>query len=130
MAFFATQKLQQGAYAYLSNVHSVYWNSHLSIRRRVDILTGISRIEDTADGSNRNGGPLYQATARPFYYSAETFPLAFTSPMARVSVKLHAKLRWNAAYQYYGYRQDFASVVIPNQGYRAHTGYTSLSWSF
>jgi len=39
-------------------------------------------------------------------------------------------LRWNVAYQYYGYRQDFATRIIPNQGYRAHTGFTSLTWAF
>lgn len=130
IAFFAAQRLQRGQYAYLSNVNSIYANAHLSIRKRVDLLAGLSRVEDTADGTNRNGGPLYQAGNQPFYYSAETFPMAFTSPMARLSVKIHAKVRWNAAYQYYGYRQDFASRVIPGQGYRAHTGYTSLSWAF
>jgi hypothetical protein len=130
IAFFATQRLQRGLYAYLSNVHSAYVNAHVSIRRRVDLLAGLSRVEDTGDGTDRNGGPLYQATDRPFFYSAETFPMAFTSPMGRVSVKLHNKVRWNLAYQYYGYRQDFASRIIPSQGYRAHTGYTSISWAF
>lgn len=130
IAFFAAQRLQRGLYGYLSNVNSIYANVHYSIRQRVDLLAGLSRIEDTADGINRNNGPLYQAGDRPFFYSAETFPMAFTSPMARLSVKLHAKLRWNAGYQYYGYRQDFATRVIPAQGYRAHTGYTSLSWAF
>jgi hypothetical protein len=46
--------------------------------------------------------------------------------MARLSVKVNDKLRWNAGYQYYGYQQDFTSVL----GYRANTGYTSLSFSF
>jgi len=76
-------------------------------------------------------GPLYNAgAANPFAYSAETFPMAYRSPSARVSVRLHQQLRWNAGYQYYGYHQDLVTVVIPQQSYRANTGYTSLSWSF
>jgi hypothetical protein len=46
--------------------------------------------------------------------------------MARLSVKINERLRWNAGYQYYGYRSDFASLL----GYRANTGYTSLAFSF
>ena len=127
ISYFASQRRQTGLYSYLSNLHSIYLNSHVSIRKRVDLLAGLSRVEDTADNGN---GALYQATNRPFFYSAETFPMAFTSPLARISVKLHAKVRWNAAYQYYGYRQNFATRIIPSQGYRAHTGYTSLIWAF
>ena len=46
------------------------------------------------------------------------------SPLA-----LGPKLRWNAGWQYYHYRQDFALVSII-QNYHANTGYTSLQWSF
>jgi len=55
-----------------------------------------------------------------------TFPLTFETPLARLSVKLREKLRWNAGYQYYRYGEEF----LPAQNYRAHTGYTSLLWSF
>ena len=127
IAYFASQRRQTGLYAYLSNLHSIYLNTHVSIRRRIDLLAGLSRVEDTA---GNGAGPFYQAASRPFFYSAETFPMAFTSPMARLSVKLHPKVRWNVAYQYYGYRQSFVTRIIPSQGYRAHTGYTSLLWAF
>ncbi|MBS1832291.1 MAG: hypothetical protein JST65_06250 [Acidobacteria bacterium] len=130
IAYFANFRAQTGTYAYLSNIHTGYLTVHSTVAKRVDLLAGFSRVQDVADGVDRNGGSLYQATERPFYYSAETFPMAFSSPMGRVSLRLHERLRWNAAYQYYGYRQSFASLIIPNQGYRAHTGYTSLSWSF
>ena len=46
--------------------------------------------------------------------------------MARVSVKINNRLRWNGGYQYYGHRQEFDR----NLNYRANTGYTSLSISF
>ena len=37
-------------------------------------------------------------------------------------------MRWNAGYQYYGYRQEFN--LNPNLNYQANTGYTSLSFAF
>jgi hypothetical protein len=129
IAFAASQRRQTGFYSYLSNLHSIYANTNITIASRVDLLAGLSRVQDTADGMERVGA-LYQPGSRPFFYSAEAFPLAFTSPMARLSVKVHPKVRWNVAYQYYGYRQDFATRIIPNQGYRAHTGFTSLTWAF
>jgi hypothetical protein len=46
--------------------------------------------------------------------------------MARLSVRLREKLRWNLGYQYYGYREKF----YPAQDFRANTGYSSLTWSF
>ncbi|MCL4854795.1 MAG: hypothetical protein KJZ78_25825, partial [Bryobacteraceae bacterium] len=57
---------------------------------------------------------------------AQTFPLTYHSPMARISFRIHSKLRWNAGYQFYDYGEKFQ---FP-QNYRAHTGYTSLLWSF
>jgi hypothetical protein len=58
--------------------------------------------------------------------AAQTFPLRYLSPSARLSIRITPKLRWNVGYQYYGYREDFSAV----QNYRAHTGYSSVSWSF
>ena len=118
------------SYSYVGNVHSIFVQTRVSIRNRVDLTVGFSGVEDLGDGRNLNG-PLYVTGAiHPFAYSAETFPVAFRSPMARLSVRLHQQIRWNAGYQYYGYRQDLVTQVLPQQGYRANTGYTSLSWSF
>ena len=128
IAYFAAARQRSGQYAYLSNVNSVYANAHISIRKRAELLLGLSQVEDVGDG--RATGPLYQLTANPFAFSAETFPMAFTSPLGRLSVKIHQKVRWNAGYQFYGYRQSLVTPIIPLQGYRAHTGYTSLAWSF
>ena len=39
------------------------------------------------------------------------------------------KIHWNAGWQFYRYREGFGLLgYLPN--YRAHTGYTSVSWSF
>jgi len=64
-------------------------------------------------------------TLTPFQ-AAQTFPLRFLSPMARISVRLSERLRWNFGYQYYGYRENFTT----GNNYLANTGYSSLMWSF
>jgi hypothetical protein len=56
----------------------------------------------------------------------QAFPLTYETPLARFSVQLHKKLRWNLGWQYYNYNEQFLAL----QDYTAHTGYTSLSWSF
>jgi hypothetical protein len=40
------------------------------------------------------------------------FPLTFQSPSARVSLKINQRIRWNAGYQYYGYRQEFNLIPL------------------
>ncbi len=62
-------------------------------------------------------------------YDAQTFPLTYQTSLLRLSVKVTAKLRYNVGYQYYGYHEDFGLLAV-DQSYRAHTGYTSLLWSF
>ena len=60
------------------------------------------------------------------FAAAQTFPLRFESPQARLSIRINKQLRWNAGYQYYGYNEQFSAL----QNFRAHTGYSSLSWAF
>ena len=75
-------------------------------------------------GPRRRGPALY--TSLPALLAAQTFPLRYLSPQARLSLRITPKIRWNAGYQYYGYREEFSTL----QNYRAHTGYSSISWSF
>ena len=49
--------------------------------------------------------------------------------MARLSIRINPKLRWNAGYQFYGYGEQFHLLGI-DQNFHAHTGYTSVRWSF
>jgi len=63
------------------------------------------------------------------FAAVETFPLTFQSPIARVSVKITPKVRFNLGYQYYGYKEEFGLEGV-NENYRANTGYTSLLWAF
>ena len=130
LVYYLVYEQTTSSYSYVSNVHSIFAQVRLAIRSRLDLTAGLSSVQDLGDGRSLRG-PLYVTGAtNPFAYSAETFPMVFRSPMARLSVRLHQQIRWNLGYQYYGYHQDLVTVVIPQQGYRANTGYTSLSWSF
>ena len=118
IAYFAGAQLIQGGQSiYLSNIHAVNLGARMTVKRRAEVYVGFSRVQDAGGG----------ATPAPAaFQAAQTFPLTFESPLGRVSVRLHERLRWNAGYQYYGYHQE----LFAGQNYRAHTGYTSLLYSF
>ncbi|MBZ5636614.1 MAG: hypothetical protein LAO55_26105 [Acidobacteriia bacterium] len=125
IAYFLDQQLLQNQSSiYLSNINSLYVSVRYEIRRRIDVYAGYTGVQDLGDG--RGTATAGVGSAPALFQAVQTFPVAFQSPMARVSVKINGKLRWNAGYQYYAYRQDFTSLL----GYRANTGYTSLSFSF
>lgn len=126
LGYFAGGNLITGDSSYyFSNIHHGNMGARFSLRNRADLFVGFSRIQDTGDGrsSALGGGP---STTVPGFRAAQTFPLSFQSPLARLSVRLHEKLRWNAGFQYYAYHEDFSAL----QNYRANTGYTSLTFSF
>ena len=127
--FAAFQPVEGQNSLYISNIHAGNAGVRFHIKDRIDWFAGYSIIQDAGDGrasavppapGGRPGEPL------PIFAAAQTFPLRYQSPLARLSIRLHNKLRWNFGYQYYGYREDFFTA----QNYRAHTGYTSLLWSF
>ena len=112
---------------YVSNIHAASLGLRIPIRKRADLYAGYSITKDTGDGRT---SLLTQATpAAQVFYSAQTFPLTYQTPLLRVSVQVTPKLRYNLGYQYYGYHEQFG-LLSQNQNYRAHTGYTSLLWSF
>jgi hypothetical protein len=80
--------------------------------RRADLYFGYHRIQDAA----RLGLSLMD----------QAFPLTYQTPLARFSVQITKKLRWNLGWQHYNYGEE----RLAWQDYRAHTGYTSLAWSF
>ena len=110
---------------YLSNINSIFLGARFDIGKRADFYAGLSRVQDVGDGRATSVGSGAGSTLTAFQI-AQTFPLSFDSPMARLSFRISNKVRWNVGYQYYGYREDFFS----SQNFRAHTGYTSLSFSF
>ena len=99
----------------------------LAAAKRADIYLGYNITKDTGDG--RGSEAQQSSPAAQVFYNVQTFPLTFETPYARISIKLTSKIRYNVAWQYYGYHEQFG-VLSENQNYRAHTGYTSLQWSF
>ncbi|MBX9600981.1 MAG: hypothetical protein K2X35_08255 [Bryobacteraceae bacterium] len=124
IAYFLSFQLTEGERSlFFSNIHSGHLTARLSWRR-ADFQAGYTRVQDTGDG---RGTPFRSiGSALPLFQAAQTFPLSFESPQARLSIRLHERLRVNAGYQYYRYTEEFSA----NQNYRAHTGFTSLLWSF
>ena len=110
---------------YISNLHTATLGARFAIGRRADLYAGYSHIQDTGDGRATPYGAGIES-ALPAFQAAQTFPMRYLSPQFRLSVKINAKLRWNAGYQYYGYREQFSGL----QNYLANTGYTSLAFSF
>lgn len=109
---------------YISNIHNANVAAHFTVRR-ADVSLGFSHVQDTGDGrATPIGIPNY--TSEPFLAAAQTFPLRFTSPSAKISFRIREKIRWNIGYQHYGYSEEFSL----QQNFRAHTGYTSVLWAF
>jgi hypothetical protein len=101
------------------------------IAKRADLSFGYSHVQDVGDGRAVAAPPppanaTQAQLAQTALTAAQTFPLRFLTPQGKLSIRITPKIRWNAGYQYYGYREDFTIL----QNYRAHTGYTSMAWSF
>ncbi|MGA2591022.1 MAG: hypothetical protein ABSH32_13975 [Bryobacteraceae bacterium] len=114
---------------YISNIHAGNFGSRFAVKKRVDVYVGYSITRDTGDG---RASAVPAGTTDPeslVFTPVQTFPLNYQSPLARVSIRLNPKLRWNAGWQYYNYHENFGLFSF-YQGYHANTGYTSVSWSF
>lgn len=127
LAYFASGRRVTGDQSvYISNIHTVTGSARLSAGR-VDFFAGLSRVQDTGDGRSA----ATQTGQRPgsslaAFAAAQTYPLGYTSPFARISVSVHPKARLNFGYQYY----DFAEEFAVSQNYTAHTVFASVLWSF
>jgi len=112
---------------YISNLHTVSVNARTAFRRGT-LYAGYNLSKDTGDGRAQQNLDI---TNLPSSYTAagNTFPLMYQAPQARLSIRITPKLQWNAGWELYRYRQQFAYFGYQPY-YRAHTGYTSLSLSF
>ena len=134
LAFFAgvqTPQLQTGYDSiYISDIHAANAGLRFDIRRRADLYLGYTITKDTGDG-RATAAPASAATdpAASLLDSVQTFPLTYQSPMARLSIRINSKMRWNAGWQFYGYGELF-HLLGYDQNFHAHTGYTSVLWSF
>ncbi len=121
IAYFASGELAGPQSAlYVSNVHSGHATVRFALASRADFSLGYMRVQDTGDGRAQ------LAAGAGAFPSAQVLPLTFDSPQARVSIRLHSRLRLNFGYQYYRYAEEFSAL----RGYRAHTGFSSMLWSF
>ncbi|MGH9559102.1 MAG: hypothetical protein ACRD30_07665 [Bryobacteraceae bacterium] len=123
--FFANNVLLSQQSLYISNIHTATLGARFAIAKRADIFVGYNQVQDVGDGrATPFDGGLYSTL--PAFQAAQTFPLRFLSPSARLSISVNKRVRWNLVYQYYGYGEEFALL----QNFRANTGYSSISFAF
>ena len=113
---------------YISNIHAANLAARFTLKKHVDLYVGYSITRDTGDGRGAAAPGVLDPVSQIFV-PVQTFPLSFQSPLARISIRLHPKLRWNVGWQFYNYHEDFGLFAF-YQGYHANTGYSSISWSF
>jgi len=130
IAFFAAGNQVNGLNSiYVSNAHVGNFGARVAIKKLADLYVGYTITKDTGDG---RGTAIPVGTTDPaalLLLPAQTFPLSFQSPLARLSVRLSPKMRWNAGWQFYNYHEKF-QIGVASQNYHANTGYTSVLWSF
>ncbi len=125
IAFFANSEFLPNQLSYyVSNIYSATAQARYTYKR-LDLMAGYSQVQDLGDGRNAAATTVVGPNLIPFQ-TAQTFPLRFLSPVGRVSFSISERLKWNVGYQYFGYHEAFSS----GENYLAHTGYTSLLWSF
>ena len=125
LAYFVNSSLNSSDLSsYVSNIHALNLGAQFTAGKRTNLYVGFSRVQDVGDGRTTADG-AGAGTALPAFQAAQTFPLVYQSPLARVSFQINPKLRWNFGYQYYGYGESF----YKDHNFRANTGYSSLSWS-
>jgi hypothetical protein len=114
---------------YISNIHAANAGVRFGIGRRADLYAGYTITKDTGDGRSSAVPVGVTDPIAALLDSVQTFPLTYQSPMARLSIRITPKLRWNAGWQFYGYGELF-HLLGENQNFHANTGYTSVLWSF
>jgi hypothetical protein len=125
LAYFVDSALITGTESlYISNLHFVNAGVWLAAGKRADVYLGYSRVQDTGDGRNTAAGDGLNPV--PAFNVAQTYPLLYDTPQARVTVPIVARLRFNAGWQYYRYHEQFLAI----RDYHANTAYTSLAFSF
>ena len=112
---------------YLSNVHSLSIMSRVTFKQAT-LFAGYSLTRDSGDGRAIQNLGLQNAAAA-FLANTQTFPMSYQAPLARLSIRISPKVQWNAGWEFYRYNQQFAYFSVQPY-YRAHTGYTSLSFTY
>lgn len=127
--FVANALIQSDRSLWISNLHAAHAGVHVKLKSRADLYAGLTHTQDTGDGRASLAAPPGGADAGSglaAFREVQTFPMHFTSPLARISVKVHSQVRLNLGYQYYGYTEK----TLATQNYHAHTGFVSVLWTF
>jgi hypothetical protein len=114
---------------YISNVHAANLGVRFAVRRRADLYVGYSINKDTGDGRPTAVPAGVTDPVAALLDSVQTFPLTYQSPLARLSIRITEKVRWNVGYQFYNYNQQFNPFGF-YQNFHANTGFSSILWSF
>jgi hypothetical protein len=120
--------LQTATTFYRSNIHAGNFGLRYAIRKRADLYFGYTITQDNGDGRPTATGNVTDP-APALLASVQTFPLTYQSPLARVSVRINPKMRWNVGYQFYNYNEKF-QLFGYYQNFHANTGYSSVTWMF
>jgi hypothetical protein len=107
---------QNGLSRYYVRDHFAHISGYIRPLNRVALFASYRIQKDTGDSD-----PL--PSPRTIFYS---YPIQFQSPEFRLILTLRNGIDWNLGYQYFDYRDNFAST----QSYRSHLPYTSLRFSF
>ena len=114
------------------NGHALYYvrNNYFFIdlvarlNRRMTLFTSYRLNQDDGQGNRLSDPAGLPGTL------ITSYPMNFTSPEARLSIKLNRHLDWNLGYQYYAYNESQFLKTFPGspraQNYHAHLPYMSL----
>ena len=120
--------LQTATTFYVSSIHAGNLGVRYAFRKKADLYVGYTITQDNGDGRPTATGNVTDP-APALLASVQQFPLTYQSPLARVSVVITPKIRWNVGYQYYNYHEKFG-VLGYYQNFHANTGFTSVTWMF
>ena len=116
----ATNSAIRGTAAYYMRLNFFYVEATARLTNRITFYSAYRISND-----NGQGHRLSDPAATGARILVSSYPMTFQSPEARLTVKLHRRLDWNAGYQYYNYSES--PLVGPRpQNYHAHLPYTSL----
>ena len=119
IAYFLDQQLfQDQSSIYFSNINSIYAGVRYEVRRRVNLYLGYTRVQDLGDGRATAAAGVGSAPA--LFQAVQTFPVAFQSPMARLSVIINKKLQWNRGTNITGIERGFHIFAGISREHRIH----------
>ena len=111
---------------YISNIHTANLGAHFTV---LEAGRSLCRLQPRPGRGRRPRHARWRRSSIrrcPLSRPRRRFPCVILSPQFRLSIRITPKVRWNAGYQYYGYREEFSAA----QDYRANTGFSSLAFSF